>query len=114
MALAMDINSKKVSKLAMERFRMENGVEVYIIRWLGRLRPSGQYILVVIKVATKENIEKLLRLNSVLFSRGMILVLLFKEQYTPVACFKYKRFGYKAKDCMRSNICNIYSQKGYL
>ena len=30
--LAMDIDSGKVSKSAMERFRVENGVEVYIMR----------------------------------------------------------------------------------
>jgi hypothetical protein len=40
-ALVIDIDSRKVSKLAIERFRVENRVEVYIIRWLRRLRPSG-------------------------------------------------------------------------
>jgi len=49
------------------------------MRWLKRLRPSGQHILVVIKIATKEDAEKLLRLDSVSFSRGIILVLLFKK-----------------------------------
>jgi len=37
----MDIDSGKVSKLAMERFGIENGVEVYIMRWLGQLRLYG-------------------------------------------------------------------------
>ena len=40
-ALAIDINSGKVSKSAMERFGEENGVEVCTMRWLGRPRPSG-------------------------------------------------------------------------
>jgi len=40
-ALAIDIDSGKVSKSAIERFGVENGVEVYTMRWLGRLRPSG-------------------------------------------------------------------------
>ena len=39
--LAMDINSGKVSKSAMERFGTENGIEVCIMRWLGQPRPSG-------------------------------------------------------------------------
>ena len=39
--LVIDINSGKVSKLALERFGIENGVEVCIIRWLGQLRPRG-------------------------------------------------------------------------
>ena len=75
----MDIDSGKVSKSAMERFGVENGVEVCTMRWLGKPRPSGQHASVVIKVATKEDAEKLLRMNSVLFSGGVIVVLLFKE-----------------------------------
>jgi len=39
--LVIDIDSRKVSKLAIERFRIENGVEVYIIRWLRQLRLCG-------------------------------------------------------------------------
>ena len=30
----MDINSRKVSKSAIECFRVENGIKVYIIKWL--------------------------------------------------------------------------------
>ena len=32
--LAIDINSKKVSKSAIERFKIENSIKVYIMRWL--------------------------------------------------------------------------------
>ncbi|KAL5398325.1 hypothetical protein PMIN03_012795 [Paraphaeosphaeria minitans] len=42
-ALAMDAESGKVSRSAMERFGTENGVEVCTMRWLGRRRPSGQH-----------------------------------------------------------------------
>jgi len=59
----MDRDSGEVSKSAMERFGAANGVEVCIMKWLSRLRPSGQYALVVIKVAMKENVEKLLRFD---------------------------------------------------
>ena len=62
----------------------------------------------VIKVVMKEDVEKLLRLDSVSFSGGVILVSLFKEQRTLVACFKCKRFRYRARDCIRPDICNIY------
>lgn len=34
--------------------------------WLGKLRPSGQHASVVIKVAMKEEAEKLLRSDSVI------------------------------------------------
>ena len=113
-ALVIDIDSKKVRKLAIKRFRVENRVEVYIIRQLRRPRPSGQYVLVVIKVATKEDAEKLLRINSVLFGGGAIVVSLFKEQRTLVACFKYRRFRHRARDCIQPDICDMCGQKGYL
>jgi len=99
-ALVIDIDSKKVSKLAMERFRVENGVEVYMMRWLRRPRPSSQHVLVVVKVATKEDAEKLLRMDSVSFSGGAIVISPFKERHTLVACFKCKRFKHRARDCI--------------
>lgn len=110
----MDINSGKVSKLAIERFGEENGVEVYIMRWLGRPRPSGQHASVVVKVVTKEDMEKLLRIDSVSFSGGAIVVLPFKERRTPVACFKCRRFGHRARDCIRPNTCDMCGQEGHL
>lgn len=90
----MDIDSGKVSKSAMERFGVENGLEVCTMRWLGRPRPSGQHASVVIKAATKEDAEKLLRLESVSFGGGAIVVSPFEERRTPVACFKCRRFGH--------------------
>ena len=106
-ALVIDIDSRKVSKLAMERFGVENGVEVCTIRQLRRPRPSGQHVLVVVKVATKEDIEKLFRMDSVLFSGGAIVVSLFEERRTLVTYFKCKRFRYRARDYMRPNTCDM-------
>ena len=65
-------------------------------------------------MAIKEDAEKLLRIDSILFNRGVIVILLFKKQYTLVVYFKCRRFGYRARDYTQPNICNIYSQKGYL
>jgi len=56
-------------------------------------------MLVIIKVATKEDIEKLLILDNVLFKEGAIIISPFKERRTFVACYKYKRFRYRARDC---------------
>jgi len=55
-------------------------------------------VLVIIKVAIKEDIKKLLILDNVLFKGGVIIILLFKERRTPIVCYKYKRFRYRAKD----------------
>ena len=52
----------------------------------------------VIKVVIKEDAEKLLRLDSISFSGGIIIVSLFKEQYTLVVYFKCRRFRYRARD----------------
>ena len=114
MALTMDIETGKVSKSAMECFGMENKVEVCTMRWLGRPRPSGQHTLAVIKVATKEDAEKLLESNSVTFGEGGIIVTPFEEQHTPVAYFKCRRFGHRVRDCPRPETCDMYSQEGHL
>src|SRR5436853_7427531 len=109
----MDIDSGKVSKSTIERFRVENGVEVCTIRWLGRPRPSGQHASVVVKVATKEDAEKLLRSDNVIFKRDTIIILLFEERRTPVACFKYRRFRYKVRDYVQPETCDMCKQEDH-
>jgi hypothetical protein len=112
--LAMDVESGKVSRSAMDRFGTENGVEVCTMRWLGRLRPSGQHASVVIKVGTKEEAERLLKSDSVTFGGGGVIVSPFEERRTPVACFKCRRFGHRARDCMRPETCDMCGQEGHL
>jgi len=68
----------------------------------------------IIKVVIKEDVEKLLMSNNILFRGGAIIILLFKEQCTPIACYKYKRFGYKARDYIQPNTCEMYRWEGYL
>jgi hypothetical protein len=111
--LAMDVESGKVSKSAMERFGMENGVEVCTMRWLGRPRPSGQHASAVIKVATKEEAEKLLRSDSVTFGGGGLMISPFEERRTPVQCFNCRRIGHRARDCRRPVTCDVCAQEGH-
>jgi len=40
----------------------------------------------------------MLILDNVLFRGGAIIILLFKERRTPIACYKYKRFRYRVRD----------------
>ena len=110
----MDIDSEKVSKSAMERFSIENEVEVCTMRWLEQPRPSGQHASVVIKVATKEEAEKLLRSDSVTLGGGGIMVSPFEERRTPVACFRCRRFGHRARDCLQPEACDMCGQEGHL
>jgi hypothetical protein len=95
--LAMHVETGKVSKSVMERFRTENGVEVCMMRWLGRPRSSGQHASVVVKVATKEDAEKLLKSNSVTFGGGGTMVSPFEERRTPVVCFKCRSLATEPK-----------------
>lgn len=110
--LAMDAESGKVCKSAMERFGTENGVEVCTMRRLARPRPDGQHASVVIKVATKEDAEKLLRSDSTTFGGG-IVVSPFEDRRTPIQCFKCRRFGHRARDCMRPEMCDMCGQEGH-
>lgn len=55
---AMDIESGKASKSAMERFGEENRVEVCTMRRLGRPILTSQHGSVDIKVATKEDARR--------------------------------------------------------
>ncbi|KAF2258295.1 hypothetical protein CC78DRAFT_479208 [Lojkania enalia] len=97
----MDVESGKVSRSAMERFGTENGVEVYTMRWLGQPRPRGQHASAVVKVATKEEAEKLLKSDSVTFRGGGIIVSQFEERRTPVAYYKCRRFRHRVRDYIR-------------
>jgi hypothetical protein len=112
--LAMDIDSGKVSKSAMERFGVENGVEVCTMRWLGQPRPRGQHASVIVKVATKEDAERLLTSDNASFGGGAIIISPFEERRTPVACYKCRRFGHRARDCTRPDTCEMCGREGHL
>jgi len=71
-------------------------------------------MLVIIKVVIKEDVEKLLMLDNMLFRGGVIIISLFKERCTLIACYKYKKFGHRARDCTRPDICEMYRQEGHL
>jgi len=55
-------------------------------------------VSVIVKVAIKEDVEKLLTSDNILFRGGAIIILLFKERCTPIVCYKYRRFRYRARD----------------
>ena len=112
--LVVDIDSEKASKSAMERFGVENGVKVCTMRWLRQLRPRGQHPSVVIEVAIKEDIVKLITSDKVSFGGGAIIISPFKERRTPVTCYKCRRLGHKARNYTRPDTCKICGQEGHL
>ena len=46
----------------------------------------------------KEDIEKLLTSDNILFRGGAIIISLFKEQCTSIVFYKYKKFRHRARD----------------
>ena len=65
-------------------------------------------------MAIKEDVEKLFISDNVLFKRNAILILLFKEQRTPIAYYKYRRFGYRDRNYTQPNTYKIYRREGHL
>jgi len=99
---------------AMRRFGEENGVDVCMMRWLGRSRPRGQHASVVIKMAAKEDMEKLLFLDNVSFGGGDVIVSPFEERRTLMQCFKCRRFGHRPRDCVRPETFDACGQDDHL
>ncbi|TKA79578.1 hypothetical protein B0A49_08190 [Cryomyces minteri] len=59
--LAMDTGTSRMSEDAGQSFGQENGVEVCQMKWLRTPKPEAQHASAAVKVATKEDAEKLLR-----------------------------------------------------
>jgi hypothetical protein len=57
---AIDYETGVISQETREAFTKENEVKVKLIRWLGRLKEYASYASVVVKLVTKEQVEKLL------------------------------------------------------
>lgn len=58
---ATDPETGAISQETREAFSEENTVEVKLIRWLGRPKEHTSYASAVAKLATKEQVEKLLQ-----------------------------------------------------
>ena len=57
---ATDHQTRTISQETREAFAEENEVEVKLMRWLGRPKEYAAYASAVAKLATKEQVEKLL------------------------------------------------------
>jgi hypothetical protein len=56
-------NRRKISKEAIEASAKENNVVVKRMNWLGEPKPRASHASAVAKLATKEQVERLLRIQ---------------------------------------------------
>jgi hypothetical protein len=96
-------NKRKTSKEAIEAFAKEHNVEVKRMDWLGEPKPRASHTSAVAKLATKGQVERLLRTQrdgteTRLFD-CMVEVSVFFEKNGPRACYQCQQFGHIKRDC---------------
>jgi hypothetical protein len=114
---ATDQQTGVISQETREAFAEENGVEVKLMRWLGRPKEHAQYASALVKLATKEQVEKLLQKQALgkdveLFG-CMVQVSPFYDNRGPRACYKCHRFGHIQKECRNTITCMWCAQEGH-
>ncbi|KAJ9624505.1 hypothetical protein H2203_005240 [Taxawa tesnikishii (nom. ined.)] len=81
-----------ITEEACREFGEDNDVEVKQMKWLGRPKPGAQFASAVIKVASKEQAEKLLMARLIgkeVTCTGMTVeVSPFEDRRGPVICFR--------------------------
>jgi hypothetical protein len=114
---ATDQQTGAISQETREAFAEENEVEVKLMRWLGRPKEHTQYASALVKLATKEQVEKLLqkqaRGEDVELFGCMVQVSPFHDNRGPRACFRCHRFGHTQKECRNTTTCLWCAQEGH-
>jgi hypothetical protein len=114
---ATDKQTGAISHETRKAFAEENGVDVKLMRWLGRPREHASYASALVKLATKEQVEKLLQKQALgedveLFG-CMVQVSPFYDNRGPRACYKCHRFGHTQKECRNTTTCLWCAQEGH-
>jgi hypothetical protein len=101
----------------MEAFAKENNVEVKRMNWLGEPKPSASHASAVAKLATKEQVERLLRIQRDGTEKRMfdcmVEVLVFFEKNGPRACYQCQQFGHIKRDSKNPPRCSRCAQEGH-
>jgi hypothetical protein len=110
-------NRRRISNEAIEAFAKENNVEVKRMNWLGEPKPRASHASVVAKLATKEQVERLLRIQrdgiEIRMFDCMVEVSVFFEKNGPRACYQCQQFGHIKRDCKNSPRCSRCAQEGH-
>jgi hypothetical protein len=114
---ATDQQTGAISQETREAFAEENEVEVKLMRWLGRPKEYAAYASALVKLATKEQVEKLLQKQAcgeeVQLFGCMVKVSPFYDNRGPRACYNCHRFGHTQKDCKNTTTCLWCAQEGH-
>ena len=108
---------RRISKHAIESFARENNVEVKRMNWLGEPKPWASHASAVAKLATKEQVERLLALQrdgtEISMFECMVEVSVFFEKNGPRACYQCQQFGHIKRDCKNPPTCARCAQTGH-
>jgi hypothetical protein len=108
---------RKISKEAMDAFSRENNVDVKRMNWLGEPKPRASHASAVAKLATKEQVERLLALQrdgtEIRLFECMVEVSVFFEKNGPRACYQCQQFGHIKRDCKNTSRCARCAQTGH-
>jgi hypothetical protein len=114
---ATDYETGAISQETREAFAEENEVEVKLMRWLGRPKEYASYASAVVKLATKEQVEKLLQKQAdgeeVYLFGCMVKVSSFHDNVGPRACYNCHKFGHTQKECKNTTRCSWCAQEGH-
>ena len=116
-AEATNEETGKINEQAMQAFAEENGVEVKQMRWLGRPKLHATHASAVAKLATKEQVEKLLRnqrdgIEVVMFG-CMLEASPFHDDRRPRACYRCQQYGHVIRECRNTLRCSRCAQEGH-
>jgi hypothetical protein len=114
---ATDHQTGAISQETREAFAEENEVAVKLMRWLGRPKEHTSYASAVAKLATKEQVEKLLQKQAdgeeVYLFGCMVKVSPFHDNRGPRSCYNCHQFGHTQKDCKNTTRCSWCAQEGH-
>ena len=110
-------DSRRISKEAIDAFSEEDEVEAKQMRWLGRSKPNASHASVVARLATQEQVERLLRKKSegieVTMFGCTVEVSVFFEENRPRACHQCQQFGHIKRVCKNPPECLKCGREGY-
>ena len=114
---ATDHQTGAISQETRDAFAEENEVEVKMMRWLGRPKEHAAYASAVAKLATKEQVERLLQRQAdgeeVQLFGCMVTVSTFHDNRGPRACYNCHQFGHPQKECKNTTRCSWCAQEGH-
>jgi hypothetical protein len=108
---ARDSATGQISEEARRNFEEENGVKVNQMKWLGTPKEHALYGSAVIKLASREDADRLLsaemRDEDVTLQGCAVTISHFEDRRGPLSCFKCQQYGHISTRCTNEERCPI-------